>query len=62
MRVIRVAEVEIEPIATATPIPGWIGGDVKRTRQPLLPAGASNSGVMIFPKSDPNIDAGDYNQ
>ena len=53
MRVIRIAEVEIEPIATATPIPGWTGGDVKRTRQPLLPEGASktfNSSIVNFEK------------
>ena len=53
MRVIRIAEVEIEPITTATPIPGWTGGDVKRTRQPLLPAGASktfNSSIVNFEK------------
>ena len=43
MRVIRIAEVENVPIATATPIPGWTGGEVKRTRQPLLPDGASKT-------------------
>ena len=43
MRVIRIAEVDIVPIETATPIPGWTGGDVKRTRQPLLPEGASKT-------------------
>ena len=43
MRVIRIAEVENIPIATATPIPGWTGGEVKRTRQPLLPDGASKT-------------------
>jgi len=53
MRVIRIAEVEIEPIATATPIPGWTGGAVKRTRQPLLPEGASKtfrSSIVNFEK------------
>ena len=39
MKVIRIAEIETVPIATATPIPGWTGGDVKRTRQPILPEG-----------------------
>mgnify|MGYP000436304082 CR=1 FL=1 len=51
MKVIRIAEVETVPIATATPIPGWTGGDVKRTRQPILPEGASkhfNSSVVNF--------------
>ncbi len=43
MRVIRIAEVESVPINTATPIPGWTGGEVRRTRQPLLPEGASKN-------------------
>ena len=53
MRVIRIAEVKVEPIATATPIPGWTGGDVKRTRQQLLPEGSSktfNSSIVNFEK------------
>ena len=53
MRVIRIAEVEVVPIDTATPIPGWTGGDVRRTRQPLLPEGSSpnfNSSVVNFGK------------
>ena len=37
MRVIRIAEVEHVPIDTGTPISGWIGGEVRRTRQPLIP-------------------------
>ena len=51
MRVIRIAEVEHVPIDTATPIPGWTGGAVRRTRQPLLPEGSSknfNSSVVNF--------------
>ncbi len=51
MRVIRIAEVEHVPIDTATPIPGWTGGEVRRTRQPLLPEGSSksfNSSVVNF--------------
>ena len=32
MKVIRIAEVETVPMYTATPISGWTGGDVKRTR------------------------------
>ena len=51
MRVIRIAEVEHVPIDTATPIPGWTGGAVRRTRQPLLPEGPSksfNSSVVNF--------------
>lgn len=51
MRVIRIAEVEAVPIDTATPVPGWTGGAVRRTRQPLLPDGASenfSSSVVNF--------------
>ena len=51
MRVIRVSEVEEVPIDTATPIPGWTGGDVHRTRQAIIPEGASgffNSSVVNF--------------
>ena len=51
MRVIRIAEVDIVPIDTATPIPGWTGGPVRRTRQPILPEGASkhfNSSIVNF--------------
>ena len=53
MRVIRIAEVDIVPIDTATAIPGWTGGEVKRSRQPLLPEGASktfNSSIVNFEK------------
>ena len=51
MRVIRIAEVQEEPMGTATPIPGWTGGDVQRTRQPLIPEGSSknfNCSVVNF--------------
>ena len=51
MRVIRIAEVETVPIDTATPVPGWTGGEVRRTRQPLIPEGSSenfNSSVVNF--------------
>ncbi len=51
MRVIRIAEVETIPMDTATPIPGWTGGAVRRTRQPLLAEGASkhfNSSIVNF--------------
>lgn len=43
MRVVRIAEVQEEPIATATPIPGWTGGPVKRTRQPIIPPEGSKN-------------------
>ena len=55
MRVIRIAEVETVPIDTATPVPGWTGGDVRRTRQPLIPEGASenfSSSVVNTHESD----------
>ena len=51
MKVIRIAEVEPVPIDTATPLPGWTGGEVRRTRQPLLPEGTSknfSSSVVNF--------------
>ena len=53
MRVVRIAEVEHVPIDTATPIPGWTGGAVRRTRQPLIPEGASknfSSSIVNFEK------------
>ena len=51
MRVVRIAEVQDEPMGTATPIPGWTGGDVKRTRQTIIPEGNSknfNCSVVNF--------------
>ena len=51
MRVIRIAEVEHVPLGPATPIPGWTGGEVQRSRQPLIPEGGSktfNSSVVNF--------------
>ena len=53
MKVIRISEVDHVPIDTAPPIPGWTGGEVRRTRQPLLPDGASknfSSSVVNFQK------------
>jgi quercetin dioxygenase-like cupin family protein len=51
MKVIRISEVEHVPMGTATPITGWSGGEVHRSRQELLPEGASknfNSSVVNF--------------
>ena len=51
MRVIRISELDEEPVDTATPIPGWTGGQVVRTRQTLIPEGSSenfNSSVVNF--------------
>ena len=53
MRVIRIAEVDIVPVDTATPIPGWTGGPVRRTRQPLhprAPASTSTAAIVNFEK------------
>jgi len=51
MRVVRIAEVQDEPMGTATPIPGWTGGEVRRTRQTIIPEGNSknfNCSVVNF--------------
>ena len=53
MRVIRIAEVESVLADTVTPIPGWTGGAVRRTRQPLIPEGTSknfSSSIVNFEK------------
>ena len=53
MKRLRLSEIDNVPVATATPIEGWTGGEVSRTRQPLLPEGASkffNSSVVNFGK------------
>ena len=53
MRVIRISELDEEPVDTAPPIPGWTGGQVVRTRQTLIPEGSSenfNSSVVNFKK------------
>ena len=42
MRVLKIAELAETPMATATPIPGWTGGAVVRTRQTLVGDGQSN--------------------
>ena len=43
MRVVRISQVPEETMATATPVPGWPGGPVTRTRQPLIPADTSEN-------------------
>ena len=53
MKRLRLSEIDNVPVATATPIEGWTGGPVSRTRQPLLMDGASkffNSSVVNFGK------------
>jgi quercetin dioxygenase-like cupin family protein len=36
MRVLKIKEIPEQPMGTATPIEGWKGGEVKRTRQELI--------------------------
>jgi quercetin dioxygenase-like cupin family protein len=51
MKLMRISKIQHEPIPTATPIEGWTGGEVRRTRQNLLPEGESKfftSSVVNF--------------
>ena len=51
MKRMRISQIQPEPIPTATPIEGWTGGEVRRTRQNLLPEGESKyftSSVVNF--------------
>ncbi len=43
MRVIKIDEVEEIPLGEATPIAGWTGGSVTRSRQPIIPDGESEN-------------------
>src|SRR6266566_3504730 len=36
MRVLKISELEEKPMDTATPIAGWTGGAVSRTRQAII--------------------------
>jgi quercetin dioxygenase-like cupin family protein len=36
MRVLKIAELPEKPMDAATPVPGWSGGDVSRTRQAII--------------------------
>ena len=42
MRVIKLYDLPEETMSTATPIPGWTGGPVSRTRQAIIGDGESN--------------------
>ena len=42
MRVIKLYDLPEEPMSSATPIPGWTGGPVTRTRQAVIGDGESN--------------------
>jgi quercetin dioxygenase-like cupin family protein len=43
MRVLKISELKETPMPTATPIDGWQGGPVSRTRQPLIGDGQSEN-------------------
>ena len=43
MRVLKINELPQEPMGTATPIAGWTGGAVKRTRQGVIGDGQSEN-------------------
>ena len=36
MRVLKIAELAEKPMDGATPVPGWTGGEVSRTRQTII--------------------------
>jgi quercetin dioxygenase-like cupin family protein len=42
MHVVKIADLKEEPMGTATPIAGWTGGPVSRSRQTIIPDGDSN--------------------
>ena len=56
MKLFRLSRIDQVPIATATPIEGWTGGEVSRTRQPLLGEGDS----QFFSSSVVNLEVPDY--
>jgi 4-carboxymuconolactone decarboxylase len=41
MRVVTIADLREEPMGEATPITGWTGGSVSRSRQTIIPDGES---------------------
>lgn len=43
MRVLKIGSIPEQSMGTATPIDGWTGGAVKRTRQELITDGQSNN-------------------
>ena len=43
MRVLKINELEERPMDTATPIAGWSGGPVSRTRQAIIGDGQSDN-------------------
>jgi quercetin dioxygenase-like cupin family protein len=43
MRVVNISELQEEPLGEATPIEGWSGGAVTRSRQTIIPDGDSEN-------------------
>lgn len=43
MRVVKIADVRAESMGEATPVPGWTGGAVTRSRQTIIPDGDSQN-------------------
>ncbi|HEY3304440.1 MAG TPA: cupin domain-containing protein [Candidatus Binatia bacterium] len=43
MRVLKIRELPEKPMDTATPVPGWTGGPVSRTRQAVIGEGQSEN-------------------
>jgi len=43
MRVLKINELPEKPMDTATPVPGWTGGPVSRTRQTIIGDGDSDN-------------------
>jgi quercetin dioxygenase-like cupin family protein len=43
MRVVTIANLQEEPLGEATPITGWTGGAVTRSRQTIIPDGDSEN-------------------
>lgn len=43
MRVVTIADLREESMGEATPIAGWTGGSVTRSRQTIIPDGASDN-------------------
>jgi len=43
MRVVTIADLSEEPMGEATPVAGWTGGSVTRSRQTIIPDGESDN-------------------
>ena len=52
MRVIKLYDLPEETMNSATPIPGWTGGPVTRTRQAVIGDGDSNIDSSSFSSSN----------